>query len=59
MIIFTRNCIRGELKLSMNHCYKCPQGKYSLLIKNLACHTCPNNATCLGGDLILAKEHFW
>ena len=59
MIIFTRNCIRGELKLNMNHCYKCPQGKYSLVIKNIACRACPKNADCLGGDLILAHEQFW
>ena len=59
MIIFTRNCIRGELKMNMNHCYKCPQGKYSLVIKNIACRACPKNADCLGGDLVLAHEQFW
>ena len=59
MFIFMRICIRGELKLNMNHCYKCPQGKYSLVIKNIACRACPKNADCLGGDLILAHEQFW
>ena len=59
MIIFTRNCIRGELKLKMNNCNKCPQGKYSLVIKHKACNPCPKNAECLGGDLILAHQKFW
>ena len=59
MIIFARNCIRGELKLNMNHCYKCPEGRYSLEIKNQACRPCPKNAECLGGDFILAYQKFW
>lgn len=51
--------MRGELKLNMNHCHKCPKGKYSLEIKNKACNPCPRNASCLGGDLIVANRKFW
>ena len=59
MTIFARNCIRGEVKQRSNICHKCPEGYYSLKIKNIICKKCPKNAHCPGGDLILADIHYW
>ena len=39
--IFTRNCIRGELRLDNNNCQTCKKGKFSLEIKSKACRSCP------------------
>ena len=51
-----RHCIRGEVRLNNNNCYKCPKGKYSLNLRNTACNPCPRFADCPGGDFIFALK---
>ena len=59
LTVYTGNCIRGEVRLNHNHCYKCPKGKFSLDVTHTACRPCPLFADCPGGDFIFAIENYW
>lgn len=63
--IYVRNCIKGELLMDDNTCFKCLTGTYLLedpMIGSYAskkCNNCPNNAYCKGGKYISPYAGFW
>ena len=48
------NCDRNKVSNNKDNCLKCLKGKFSLEIKSDTCRSCPRNANCPGGDLIIA-----
>ena len=39
-----------------NVCERCVEGYYSLFLSDIACNSCPDNAKCPGGGLILLDD---
>ena len=55
--INTKSCKNGDI-YTKTSCITCSKGFYSIN-DNTTCKKCPNEANCLGGNLITPKIGFW
>jgi hypothetical protein len=54
-----RNCQPGEFIKDGNKCEVCSGGSYSFDWNSKICHTCMNDAVCLGGTMIEVRSEYW
>lgn len=63
----TRKCVQGEVFSPNYYCNYCPENYYITedsmfnfdLDKLKVCHSCPKNAFCPGGSLVIPNSGFW
>jgi hypothetical protein len=54
-----RKCQPGEFIKDGNKCDVCSGGSYSFDWNSKICHTCMNDAVCLGGTMIEVRSEYW
>ena len=56
-----RACLPGEFleEGTQQWCERCQRSTFSVLPNSTKCSTCPNNANCTGGDIIIPDLNHW